>query len=228
MTIAACFLFNPLTIFACLGRSTSGFTNLPILLAISSALKGNIFVVSLFLALASFISLYPVLLIPPILYISVQSYSARRPGASTKFLSLVQVAATAFYFGVFCLLGTLVTGSTSFLTSSYGFLLSFPDLNPNIGLWWYFLTEMFDSFREFFVAAFWVHMVLYVGGLTIRFKRQPLFAVVAMLGILASFLPYPSISDTSLFLGCLGLYSHVFSRRLTHSHSDTKPPANLD
>jgi len=32
--------------------------------------------------------------------------------------------------------------------------LSVSDLTPNVGLNWYFFTEMFDHFRTFFVGAF--------------------------------------------------------------------------
>jgi hypothetical protein len=30
------------------------------------------------------------------------------------------------------------------------------DLTPNVGVWWYFFTEMFDHFRNFFVGVFQV------------------------------------------------------------------------
>ena len=31
-----------------------------------------------------------------------------------------------------------------------------PDLTPNVGMWWYFFTEMFDHFRPFFLGVFQV------------------------------------------------------------------------
>lgn len=34
--------------------------------------------------------------------------------------------------------------------------LTVPDLTPNVGLWWYFFTEMFDHFRNFFLMVFTV------------------------------------------------------------------------
>src|SRR5208282_5136691 len=44
----------------------------------------------------------------------------------------------------------------------------------------------------------------------IRLRRQPLFVITTLLGIFAVFKPYPSISDTSLYLAMLPLYRHVF------------------
>jgi phosphatidylinositol glycan class U len=103
-----------------------------------------------------------------------------------------------------------ITGSWEFLSSTYGVQLLLPDLTPNVGLWWYFFIEMFDSFRAFFLGVFWLHLSSYVGGLTIRLRQQPLFVITTLLGIFAVFKPYPSISDTSLYLAMLPLYRHVF------------------
>jgi len=64
----------------------------------------------------------------------------------------------------------LVTGSWDFLVSTYGVQLALSDLTPNVGLWWYFFIEMFDSFRQFFLAVFWLHMSSYVVGLSIRIR----------------------------------------------------------
>lgn len=107
----------------------------------------------------------------------------------------------------------LLTGSWEFISSTYGVQLLLPDLTPNVGLWWYFFIEMFDSFREFFLGVFWLHMASYVGGLSFRLRKQPLFVVVSLLGIFAVFQPYPSIADVTLYLGLLPLYRHVFPRK---------------
>lgn len=134
--------------------------------------------------------------------------------SATKF-TITRFAELAASICVLLELSYLVTGSSwQFLTSTYGTYLLLPDLTPNVGLWWYFFIEMFDSFREFFLGVFWLHMASYVGGLSIRFQKQPLFAIVAMLGIIAVFQPYPTIADTSLFLGVVPLYRHLFPREL--------------
>jgi len=104
----------------------------------------------------------------------------------------------------------LICGSWQFLSATYGTYLTLPDLTPNVGLWWYFFTEMFDSFRSFFLGVFWLHTFSYMPGLTVRFRSQPLFVIVMLTGITAIFTPYPSIGDVALFLGLLALYRHVF------------------
>lgn len=74
-----------------------------------------------------------------------------------------------------------------FLSSVYSTILSVPDLTPNIGLHWYFATEMFDHFRSFFVAVFQMHTAVYVVPLAIKFRRNPVFAIWMMCGITATF-----------------------------------------
>ncbi|KAL9090601.1 MAG: hypothetical protein Q9159_001848 [Coniocarpon cinnabarinum] len=126
--------------------------------------------------------------------------------ASGDFIgTLYSFALTAYLSGYLILLAPPI----ALLFSTYGMQLSLTDLTPNIGLWWYFFIEMFDSFRTFFLGVFWLHMASYVGALTIRIPKQPLFVIISLLGIFAVFQPYPSIVDTGLYFAVLPLYRHV-------------------
>ncbi|MCJ1312760.1 hypothetical protein MMC25_006436 [Agyrium rufum] len=209
----ATFLFNPLTVASCLGRSTILFTNCAILLAISRAVTGKPINAMLFLALASYLSMYPALLLPPMLLLSSDraGKDEKEKGGPTIEFALKSLCTFLASIGFLLGISYIVTGSSwDFVAATYGAQLLLPDLTPNVGLWWYFFTEIFDSFREFFLGVFWLHLASYVGGLTIRFQCQPLFAITTMLGAFAIFKPYPSISDTSLYLAMLTLYRHVF------------------
>ena len=155
--------------------------------------------------------MYPALLLPPMILLC---YDRQAQLGNTK-RSLVSFAAK--HVGVFLggcawllYISRILTGSWEFLASTYGVALLLPDLTPNVGLWWYFFIEMFDSFREFFLGVFWLHLLGYVGGLCIRIRKQPLFVVTTILGIIAIFKPYPSVSDVSLYFALLPLYRHVF------------------
>ena len=206
------YLFNPLSIATCLGRPTILFTNLAITFAISRAIQKRPMTSMLALGLASYLSIYPALLLPPLLLLSHDQAGKNIHSFNFTFKSI-----SAFSGSIVWLLwiSRLVTGSWEFISSTYGTALLLPDLTPNVGLWWYFFIEMFDSFREFFLGVFWLHLSCYVGGLCIRIRKQPLFAITTMLGIFAVFKPYPSVSDTSLYLSMLALYRHVFPRRCT-------------
>lgn len=206
------YLFNPLTIATYLGRPTSVFTNCVTLFAISKAVQNKPFNAMLALALASYLSLYPALLLPPLLLLCYdQREQNPQDGTSGPSPFLIWISVFFGGLGLLLFMSYLVTGASwEFLSSTYGVQLLLPDLTPNVGLWWYFFIEMFDSFREFFLGVFWLHLGAYVGGLCIRVRNQPLFAITTMIGIFAIFKPYPSISDTSLYFALLPLYRHVF------------------
>ena len=212
------FLFNPFTIATCLSRSTNVFTTSGILYAISNAASGNSVNAMLALGFASYLSIYPALLFIPVVLLCYDQRVQKKKVSTNAAVFAVQhfgilLGSVAGLLGISCL---VVGDFWQFVSATYGFQLLVPDLTPNVGLWWYFFIEMFDSFREFFLGVFWLHLACYVGGLTIRLRRQPLFVLTALLGIFAIFIPYPSISDASLYFAFLPLYRHLFSCKLNH------------
>jgi GPI-anchor transamidase subunit U len=205
------FLLNPFTVATCISRSTIVFTNTVILLAISKAVGKKPAAATMALAMASYLSLYPALIVPPTLLLAYDCLPAnKKPASISKFLVLQTISYIGALGGLMGLSFLITDGSWEFLRSTYGVHLLLPDLTPNVGLWWYFFIEMFDSFREFFLCTFQLHLLIYVGGTTIRLRRQPLFAIITLLGITATFKSYPSIGDMSGYFGLLALYRHIF------------------
>ncbi|KAK5082827.1 hypothetical protein LTR05_006708 [Lithohypha guttulata] len=204
--IATAYLFNPFTILSCLGSSTTLVTNAAVIQAVASAAAGNAFGAMFAIALGTYLSLYPALLLPPLILYWAQSKAAKLETKNT--LSLLSLYAGMI--AILLLVSTLLVGDLkNFISSCYGAQISVTDLTPNIGLWWYFFIEIFDAFRSFFIGVFWIHLVGYVGALTVRLPEQPLFVIIALLGLVTIFKPYPSTSDVSLYLGVLPLYKHV-------------------
>ncbi|KAI5815753.1 GPI transamidase subunit PIG-U [Pyronema omphalodes] len=205
---AAAFLLNPFTIATCLSRSTIVFSNTVILASIAKAVSGDAIPAMLALSMASYLSLYPVLILPAVVLLCYDMSGSKLP-----LCSYASQQCGVFFTAIAGLLGLswmITGGSWEFLKSTYGVHLLLPDLTPNVGLWWYFFIEMFDSFRNFFLCVFQLHLVIYVGGLCIRLRKQPLFVCTTMLGIMSIFKSYPSIGDTALYLSLLACYRHVF------------------
>ena len=169
---------------------------------------------ALAVAIASYLSIYPVLLLPSLALLCLDQRTRQEDSGTTSkgFLGRYTAAFGVGFATLLCLSAAITGGSWEFIASTYGNQLLVGDLTPNVGLWWYFFIEMFDSFREFFLGVFWLHLASYVVGLCVRLRRQPLFVTTTMLGIIAIFKPYPSVSDTSLYLALLPLYQHVFPR----------------
>ncbi|EOO03237.1 putative gpi transamidase subunit pig-u protein [Phaeoacremonium minimum UCRPA7] len=153
--------------------------------------------------------MYPLLLLPPLILLAYDRRDTSYPSYLPRF-ALGSVSLVGSTLASLFAMSYLITGSLEFLSSTYGVQLTLSDLTPNVGLWWYFFIEMFDSFRSFFLAVFWLHLSSYVGGLTVRIRSQPLVVITLLVGIFSIFKPYPSISDTSLFLALVPLFRHVF------------------
>lgn len=180
--------------------------------ATAAAATGNVARSMLALGIASYLALYPLLLLPPLILLAFDQVAQRsgHPPRTLAFILRYLIGFVVVLSGLLWLSYMIAGKSWEFLSSTYGVQMRLPDLTPNIGLWWYFFIEMFDSFRNFFLGVFWLHMASYMGALTLRLRKQPLFAITSMLGIFAIFKPYPSVADAALFFSMVPLYRHLF------------------
>ena len=85
-----------------------------------------------------------------------------------------------------------------------------PELTPNIGLFWYFFTEMFEHFRLFFVWTFQLNCFVYVLPLTVRLRGQPFLLAWSLIALTAIFKSYPCYGDVGLYLAILPVLRHLF------------------
>ncbi|GAA5825947.1 hypothetical protein JCM11251_000064 [Rhodosporidiobolus azoricus] len=224
--VSALYLFHPFSLFTTLARSSITFSNLSVALAVESAISGSIIPAVFFLSFATHLSLYPILLLPPLVLLAhtyrqppSPSVAADEPssrsfqaGSSPSLQSsiLEGVSGFAVHQGALLGLSWYLTGhSWSFLSSAYGVNLTIPDLTPNIGLSWYFFIEMFDHFRAFFLVVFALHPVVYVAPLTYFYRKDPLLPLVLLVGSSALLKPYPALGDWGLWHALLGCYSEL-------------------
>ncbi|KAI9316603.1 GPI transamidase subunit PIG-U [Dichotomocladium elegans] len=204
-TVAALYLFNPLTIASCISKSTLIFTNLSIAMAILASRLGRVHTAMLWAAFASYLSFYPAMLVPPLLLMGCSSnISSNRK----------QMLSGGLIFGI-CLVGflggsRLLVGSWDFIPATYGIILFISDLTPNTGMFWYFFIEIFDQFRSFFMVVFQLHGFIFVAPLCIRLRNHPLVILTVMAGIMAVFKSYPAAGDAALFLGLIPLHDQLF------------------
>ncbi|OBZ81750.1 Phosphatidylinositol glycan anchor biosynthesis class U protein [Choanephora cucurbitarum] len=193
-TVSTLYLFNPLTILSCTAKSTLLFTNLAIVMALLSSLRNRPKTAMFWIALASYLSFYPVMLVPAFL-IMLQS---PRP-------LLFFILSVVVFLG----LSFLVTQSWDFFTATYGIILFVSDLTPNIGMFWYFFIEIFDQFRSFFMVVFQFHTFIFTIPICIKLHQQPIFVVTVLCGIMAIFKSYPSAGDASLYLGLVAIHDEL-------------------
>ena len=205
------YLFHPYLIANCGAKTTTTFTNLVILVFLWACVSKKRVLASATLALATYQTFYPVMLLFPLcLTLAMDDVSG---DVNLKKLPVVIVSTLASFLAAFTALNwasyTLM-GSWNFLYSTHGFVLSVPELTPNIGLFWYFFTEMFEHFRLFFVWTFQLNCFVYVLPLTIKLKKQPFLLAWTLLALTTIFKSYPCYGDVGLYLAILPILSYLF------------------
>lgn len=165
----------------------------------------------LLIAILTLQNLYPASLIVPATIYVAREFKGKQRTASIALMGLLygSILASLVY------LSYLIIGSWSFLGNTIGFILAVPDLRPNIGLYWYFFTEMFEHFKWLFIASFQINVgLLYVVPLALRLRKDPMLLAFAYLAIITIFKSYPSIGDVGFYMALLPLWQHLFQRKL--------------
>ncbi|EZA48194.1 hypothetical protein DMN91_009774 [Ooceraea biroi] len=203
--VCAGYLFNPFTILNCVGLTTTVFTNLLCSIVLVSMTRRSTLWSCASIALLTLQGLYPVsLMVPATIYVA-NATKEKRTGIITMLIVFTGILAMLFAIS-YCIIG-----GWSFLRSTIGFILTVPDLRPNIGLYWYFFTEMFEHFRWLFIASFQINVsLLYIVPLALRLRRDPMLLAFSYLAIAAIFKSYPCIGDVGFYISLLPLWKHLF------------------
>ncbi|OWB56257.1 hypothetical protein B5S28_g2152 [[Candida] boidinii] len=210
--IALFYILNPLTLLTTYAKSTVLISNLFIVCMTNELILNNFSLSIIYLALASYISYYPWYFIIPVSYYIYLNKNEKNNNVSL-FGSIFRVF-MFFLYVIGTLFGTsyLITNSWSFLEICYGTVIMFKKINPNLGLWWYFFTEMFEFFSKFFIVVFNIYSFIFVIPVTIRFSKNLIFAIWILIGFINFSKAYVTIGDISLFFGMLLIWKPLFKR----------------
>ncbi|KAK9370798.1 GPI transamidase subunit PIG-U [Lipomyces kononenkoae] len=203
--IASIYLFNPLVITTNITRSTAVLSNAAMIGSIAYACYNRNLLSAMFLALASHMNIYTVYLVPPFLLLWTSRKGSGMASGAMYLLLYVALSAGLAAIGYF------MTGSMQYLSATYGSLLFFEDLTPNMGLWWYFFMEMFDFFRPLFTYIFHLYSLIYVLPITFRLHNYPLIAITCIVGITTLSKSYPELGDLGVYVSLLTLSRFIFA-----------------
>jgi len=203
------YLFNPYIVANCAAHTTTVWSNLLLASALLGMMSCRRLFACLALALATYQSLYPGMLLLPLCLQLASQECGSLSWSKAKGSYLYTIGVFGAIFTGLLLISVEISGSWDFLNSTFGFILSVPELTPNMGLFWYFFTEMFEHFRLFFVCTFQLNTVVYCLPLCIRFSDRPLLLSVIMVALIAVFKSYPSLGDVGFYLALLPLFAHL-------------------
>ncbi|XP_041775372.1 phosphatidylinositol glycan anchor biosynthesis class U protein [Anopheles merus] len=185
MSVGFAYLFNPYTILNCVGQTTTVWSNFLLAAFFYGLSRRQRLLSFLALALETQINLYPfVLLAPGALHIANQELRENGGSAGSRFRSIASssVLFVALFLGVNYFGSFLMGGDWSFLDATYGFIINCRSLQPNIGLFWYFFTEMFDHFRTLFLYSFQINAtLLYLFPLTFKLHKEPIMLATMLI-----------------------------------------------
>ncbi|KAJ3271164.1 hypothetical protein HDV01_007022 [Terramyces sp. JEL0728] len=179
--IGSIYLFNPFSIITFLSRSINIFTSLSIVYSILFALKGKRRLSMLCCAISCWLSLYPLVLLAPCIFILKQ-----RKG----------IVEFVFYLAGLHFLSYLFNND---YLESYKTIIFITDLRPNVGLFWYFFQEVFEQFRIFFYSVFHVNSFIFTIPILIKFSHKPILASGLIVAFISMFKSYPSVTDIPLY-----------------------------
>ncbi|SMN19828.1 similar to Saccharomyces cerevisiae YLR459W GAB1 GPI transamidase subunit, involved in attachment of glycosylphosphatidylinositol (GPI) anchors to proteins [Maudiozyma saulgeensis] len=200
---ALVYAINPLSLMSCLSKSSVIFTNWCIINAVVQAINGNIPITAMFISLSGYLSLYPILLIFPL--INLINLNSSNPQKVNNTIRLILY--TIYYCGFLIFISYKINGNNwNFLRANYMVLLNFEIVTPNLGIWWYFFIEMFTEFIPFFKGTFGLFLLSFVIPLAIRFCAQPFCASITILGWLILTKPYPVLGDYGFWFSFLAYF----------------------
>ncbi|KIH56523.1 GPI transamidase subunit PIG-U [Ancylostoma duodenale] len=150
--VLKCYLLNPITAACSAVLSISVLHNFIAAAIVYFFSIGLLFPCVALLSVSASLSLYPVVILASVLL--------RFPSLQER---LQAVGGLAVGFTLMVLLNWLLNGMNwSFIEDTYGFILKVDDLTPNVGLVWYFFTQVFEHFRAFYLAVFQINLLVYV------------------------------------------------------------------
>ncbi|WRX14948.1 GPI transamidase subunit PIG-U - like 1 [Theobroma cacao] len=219
---ALIYLWNPFTIVACVGLSTSPIENMAVILCLYGACSRLVPLAAFGWVIATHLSLYPAILIIPVIYLlgcgpdapprklflqkndkeEVLNKSKLPLGFSWRPITHFAFWALLWSAYVLVLCGISLKqfgGLWEMFKSTYGFILTVEDLSPNIGVLWYFFAEAFDFFRNFFLIVFHVNILFMIMPLAIRLNHRPCFLAFVYIAIFSMLKSYPSGTGNANF-----------------------------
>lgn len=201
------YLLNPYSIMTFSAESTiilNNFVNAAIFLTCINEWFG---VAACLVSLSSYLSIYGMMFILPVLLHSYNSKSSRCGIVVTIVYPLLTALIAA---SLLLTLSHQVFYSWDFLNAVYGFTFQVSELTPNMGLFWYFFLEMFDHFRTFFLWVFQINVFIYFIPLTIIFRKQSFLLFYILLSLITLLKSYSNMADLALPLSMLPLWGYVY------------------
>lgn len=213
--VASLYLFNPLMVLTNWAHSTQPISYFLIVELIAQVLVDkNAYRGAISLAVASYLSYSPLYLLFPLLALT---YMASGRGSWGREVVVQCSAIFVVSLSMLMLLSFALTALQDFVFQCYWPVMLFLKIAPNMGLWWYLFTEMFDFFTPLYKGIFNLYSFVFIVPLTIRLyepaslpKIGDSFLAMVLCCLWVSFTkPYPVVGDLGFILSMLPIFRNT-------------------
>ncbi|KAG7855015.1 hypothetical protein KL939_004764 [Ogataea angusta] len=208
--VATFYAFNPLAILSTLSKSTTVINNLTLILFFHFTLQNKFRASIVTLAISTYLTYYNWYFAVPLMFSIYQSTHSQQAVVRSLILYIASISALLYSSYI------LTNNSLRFLYLNYASIVLFKKIVPNIGLWWYFFTEIFDFFSSFYLSVFNIYSFIFVVPLATRFRNDLLFASWILVGFVNFAKAYPTVTDLNLFYSMLIIFK-VYYKKLKFS-----------
>ena len=201
------YLMHPFTMATCAVKSTVTISNMLVALFLCENIYLNIHFSTLFLALSTYENFYTIQLI---FVVILTFYKYNDKGTTLCLCALQCLVEFGIWLSLIFVVAYLREGTIFSIFDHIYFILTVPDQTPNIGIFWYFFTEIFDHFQVFFIFVFQFHVGIFSFPMFFKLRTEPILFAFATIGIISIFKSYPAFGDSAVWLSLLPLWSHTF------------------
>ena len=205
--VIKCYFYNPLTIIAVFGMNWTLLLSFLQLTALNSALQGREVLGAAICGFLVHVDFYNVALVAPV------ALASKNPmKVALKCLTAWLVLLVTSNWLLSAVWGMESVQFSGIIDSVYLSRMRMDSLRPNSGMFWYLYAQVFPAFSPLLKITFQLTLMVFWPACIIKFRSDPVFMFLALLGSQMILKPYPSVVDYGLYFGVLMTQFHLFER----------------
>lgn len=201
------YFYNPLSLCAIIGMSMGMMGNLVQLMMLNCLLGGRGMMTAILSGFLIHMDIYNLAVIGPIVVISMKT--GIKSLAVWLILSISSMWLCSNYWKIPV---NGLAGLADILDSVYFSRMRTDSLRPNSGMSWYLFSQVFPVFTPMLKWTFQLILAVFIPACSIKFRKNPVFMFLTLIGAQMILKGYPSVSDYSLFFSVLLTQMRIVER----------------
>jgi hypothetical protein len=208
--VVKCYLYNPLGWFAVFGMNWGlliGWLQLTALI-LAQMQKGT--AAAILTGFLIHVDFYNLALVAPI----ALSFKSSSKKVATKCLAIWLILTFSSSLLVSRVFKIEVDNHfvISMIDSVYLSRMRIDSLRPNSGMTWYLFSQVFPAFTSLIKVTFQMVLIVFWPACALKFRSDPIFMFLSLIGSQMILKGYPSVADYVLFFGLLMTQARLFEQ----------------